>query len=158
MLEYWVSKAEKVLLLVQERFAEARAKEFLTFSLKSAAGGRSSNLYQGNAARSDFFGGLESHHELQVCEHEHDPLTRCRPPSFLSYPRSSVVGQRSDIRGQPSAVFGRNDHEHESQLRNHSSAVVGSMMDFTSETRLAANPARRACSRIISSLGAMYTQ
>ena len=60
MLEYWVSKAEKVLLLVQERFAEAGSKEFLAFNLKSAAGGRSSNLYQGNVARSDFSGGLGS--------------------------------------------------------------------------------------------------
>jgi len=48
MLEYWVSKAEKVVLLVQERFAEARGKEFLAFSLKSAAGGRSSTLFQGD--------------------------------------------------------------------------------------------------------------
>jgi len=47
MLEYWVSKAEKVFLLVKERFAEARGKEFLAFSLKSAGGGRSSNLFQG---------------------------------------------------------------------------------------------------------------
>ncbi len=48
MLEYWVSKAEKVVLSVQDRFAEARGKEFLGFSLKSAPGGRSSNLFQGN--------------------------------------------------------------------------------------------------------------
>jgi hypothetical protein len=34
--------------LVQERFAEARGKEFLAFSLKSAAGGRSSTLFQGD--------------------------------------------------------------------------------------------------------------
>jgi hypothetical protein len=47
MLEYWVSKAEQVFLLVNERFAEARGKEALAFSLKSAAGGRSSNLFQG---------------------------------------------------------------------------------------------------------------
>jgi hypothetical protein len=48
MMEYWASKAEKVVLLVQDRFAEARGKEFLAFSLKSAGGGRSSNLLQGN--------------------------------------------------------------------------------------------------------------
>ncbi len=60
MLEYWVSKAEEVFLLVKERFAlriaefilrnegpEARGKEFLAFSLKSAAGRRSSKLFQG---------------------------------------------------------------------------------------------------------------
>jgi len=49
-LEDWnngVIKNEKALLLVQERFAEARGKGLLAFSLKSAAGGRSSNLYQG---------------------------------------------------------------------------------------------------------------
>jgi len=33
---------------LEDRFAEARGKEFLAFSLKSAAGGRSSNLFQGN--------------------------------------------------------------------------------------------------------------
>jgi hypothetical protein len=50
MLEYWVLKAEKVFPLVQDRFAEARGKEFLAFSLKSAGGGRSSNLFQGNTS------------------------------------------------------------------------------------------------------------
>jgi hypothetical protein len=35
------------------------------------------------------------------------------------------------------------------------SAVVGSMMPFTSETRLAGNPPCFACSRTISSFGAM---
>jgi len=39
---------EKALFLPKDRFAEAQGKEFLTFSLKSAGGGRSSNLYQGN--------------------------------------------------------------------------------------------------------------
>jgi len=33
---------------LEDRFAEARGKEFLAFSLNSAAGGRSSNLFQGN--------------------------------------------------------------------------------------------------------------
>jgi hypothetical protein len=35
------------------------------------------------------------------------------------------------------------------------SAVVGSITDLTSDTRFAGNPPRRACSRTISSLGAM---
>jgi hypothetical protein len=33
---------------LEDRFAEARGKGFLAFSLKCAASGRSSNLYQGN--------------------------------------------------------------------------------------------------------------
>jgi len=37
-------------------------------------------------------------------------------------------------------------------------AVVGSITDRTSETRLAGNPPCRACSRTVSSSGAMYTQ
>jgi hypothetical protein len=41
-------KGGKAVLLVQERFADAEGKVFLAFSLKYAAGGRSSNLYQGN--------------------------------------------------------------------------------------------------------------
>jgi hypothetical protein len=35
---------------LEDRFAEARGKEFLAFSLKFAAGGRSSNLYQDNTS------------------------------------------------------------------------------------------------------------
>jgi len=41
---------------------------------------------------------------------------------------------------------------------NHPSAVVGSMTDLISEIRLAGNPPCRACSRTISSFGAMYRQ
>ncbi len=33
---------------LEDHFTEAKGKIFLAFSLKSAAGGRSSNLYQGN--------------------------------------------------------------------------------------------------------------
>jgi hypothetical protein len=33
---------------LEDHFGEAQGKIFLAFSLKSAAGGRSSNLYQGN--------------------------------------------------------------------------------------------------------------
>ena len=39
---FWLKSASLV-----DRFAEARGKEFLASSLKSAAGGRSSNLVQG---------------------------------------------------------------------------------------------------------------
>jgi len=39
---FWLKSAS-----LEDRFAEARGKEFLAFSLKSAAGGRSSNLFQG---------------------------------------------------------------------------------------------------------------
>jgi hypothetical protein len=45
---------------LEDRFAEARGKGFLAFSLKSAAGGRSSNFFQGRTARSDFSGDLRS--------------------------------------------------------------------------------------------------
>jgi hypothetical protein len=38
------------------------------------------------------------------------------------------------------------------------SAVVGSMMALTSDTRFAGNPPCLACSRTIASFGAMYTQ
>jgi hypothetical protein len=52
MMEWWIIgivriKGGKAVLLVQARFAEAQGKVFLAFSLKSAAGGHSSNLYQG---------------------------------------------------------------------------------------------------------------
>ena len=43
---------------LEDRSAEARGKEFLAFSLKSAGGGRSCNLFRGNAAMNDFSGGL----------------------------------------------------------------------------------------------------
>jgi hypothetical protein len=33
---------------LEDLYAEARGKEFLAFSLKSAGGGRSSNLFQGD--------------------------------------------------------------------------------------------------------------
>jgi hypothetical protein len=46
MMEFGYQKP-KALLLVQDRFAEARGKGLFAFSLKSTAGGRSSNLYQG---------------------------------------------------------------------------------------------------------------
>jgi hypothetical protein len=49
MLEYCESKAEKALLLVQERFAKRESKRFLASDLKSCAAGRSSNLYPSNA-------------------------------------------------------------------------------------------------------------
>ena len=40
---FWLRSAS-----LEDHFAEAQGKIFLAFSLKSAAGGRSSNLYQGN--------------------------------------------------------------------------------------------------------------
>jgi hypothetical protein len=48
ILEYCESKAEKALLLVQERFAKRESKRFLASGLKSCAAGRSSNLYPSN--------------------------------------------------------------------------------------------------------------
>ena len=53
MMEYWVSKTKKRYFWfrnasLEDHFAEAQGKIFLAFSLKSGAGGRSSNLYQGN--------------------------------------------------------------------------------------------------------------
>jgi len=55
MMEYWVSKTKKhyfwfriAEFILRNEGLEARGKGFLAFSLKSAAGGRSSNLYQGN--------------------------------------------------------------------------------------------------------------
>jgi hypothetical protein len=54
----------------EDRFAKARGKELLAFSLKSAGSGRSSNLYQGNAARSEFFRDLVTLHEHEIHGHE----------------------------------------------------------------------------------------
>ena len=59
-------------------------------------------------------------------------------------------GMTGDCRGRTRSVL-------ESTFRGarHPSEVVGSMIDFISETRLAGKPPAWACSRIISSLGAM---
>jgi hypothetical protein len=46
----------------------------------------------------------------------------------------------------------------QSAVRRCQSAVVGSMIDFTSEMRLAGKPPFSACSRTMPSFGAMYTQ
>ena len=55
MLEYWVSKAKKrhfwfksSEFILGNEGHEVRGKVFLAFSLKSAVGGRASNLYQSN--------------------------------------------------------------------------------------------------------------
>ena len=53
VMEYWVSKTKKRYFRfrtasLEDHFAEAQGKVFLAFSLKFAAGERSSNLFQGN--------------------------------------------------------------------------------------------------------------